>query len=259
MPKPLLNLGDIGIMGESVRCRCGPQRMHTEAVDLGADARFQAAYLLGAQFANGYQKLTTFSEESRPSLGESDWMTLIGVLTINSKAFGGNLFMLSLGKTKEPTTLLLAALKFAAHKHSRQRRKDLEATPYINHPIEVAEVLGRIGGITDLPTLQAAILHDTIEDTETSPQELEDYFGHEVRLLVQEVTDDKSLPKQERKRLQVEHAPNLSTPAKLIKLGDKICNVSEITPTEPAEWPLRANWNIWIGPRKLYQAAEAVI
>ena len=140
---------------------------------------------------------------------------------------------------KEPTTLLLAALKFAAHKHSRQRRKDLEATPYINHPIEVAEVLSRIGGITDLPTLHAAILHDTIEDTETSPQELEDYFGQEVRLLVQEVTDDKSLPKQERKRLQVEHAPNLSTPAKLIKIGDKICNVSEITPTQPAEWPLQ--------------------
>jgi len=141
--------------------------------------------------------------------------------------------------TKEPTTLLLAVLKFAAHKHTRQRRKDLEATPYINHPIEVAEVLSRIGGTTDLPTLQAAILHDTIEDTETSPQELEDYFGQEVRLLVQEVTDDKSLPKQERKRLQVEHAPTLSTPAKLIKIGDKICNVSEITPTQPAEWPLQ--------------------
>ena len=70
-------------------------------------------------------------------------------------------------KTKEPTTALLAVLKFAAHKHSRQRRKDLEATPYINHPIEVAEVLSRIAGITDLPTLQAAILHDTIEHTET--------------------------------------------------------------------------------------------
>ena len=96
--------------------------------------------------------------------------------------------MLSLDKTKEPTTSLLTALKFAAHKHSRQRRKDLEATPYINHPIEVAEVLSRIGGITDLPTLQAAILHDTIEDTETSPQELEDHFGQEVRLIVQEVT-----------------------------------------------------------------------
>jgi (p)ppGpp synthase/HD superfamily hydrolase len=140
---------------------------------------------------------------------------------------------------KEPTTLLLAALKFAARKHSRQRRKDLEATPYINHPIEVAEVISRIGGITELPALQAAILHDTIEDTETTPQEIEDYFGQEVRLLVQEVTDDKSLPKQERKRLQVEHAPDLSTSAKQIKIGDKICNVSEITPTQPAEWPLQ--------------------
>jgi (p)ppGpp synthase/HD superfamily hydrolase len=141
--------------------------------------------------------------------------------------------------TKEPVTLLLDALKFAARKHSRQRRKDLEATPYINHPIEVAEVMSRIGGITELPTLVAAILHDTIEDTETTPEEIEDCFGQEVLLLVQEVTDDKSLPKQERKRLQVEHAPNLSKGAKLIKIGDKICNVSEITPVQPAEWPLQ--------------------
>ena len=141
--------------------------------------------------------------------------------------------------TEESTTLLLAALKFAAHKHTRQRRKDLEATPYINHPIEVAEVISRIGGITELPTLLAAILHDTIEDTETTPQEIEDCFGQEVLLLVQEVTDDKSLPKQERKRLQVEHAPNLSTHAKLIKIGDKICNVSEIRPAQPVEWPLQ--------------------
>jgi (p)ppGpp synthase/HD superfamily hydrolase len=141
--------------------------------------------------------------------------------------------------TEGAATFLLAALKFAAHKHSRQRRKDLEATPYINHPIEVAEVLSHIGGISELPTLQAAILHDTIEDTETTPQEIEDYFGQEVRRLVQEVTDDKSLPKQERKRMQVDHAPDLSTPAKQIKIGDKICNVSEMTPAQPVEWPLQ--------------------
>ena len=141
--------------------------------------------------------------------------------------------------TKETTSSLLAVLKFAAHKHSRQRRKDLEATPYINHPIAVAEILSRIGRITDLPTLQAAILHDTIEDTETSAHELEEYFGREVCLLVQELTDDKRLPKQERKRLQVEHAPNLSTSAKLIKIADKICNVGEITATQPVEWPLQ--------------------
>ena len=139
---------------------------------------------------------------------------------------------------KEICSSLLGALKFAAQKHSRQRRKDLEATPYINHPIAVAEVLSRIGGISDLPTLQAAILHDTIEDTDTSAPELEHTFGQEVCFFVQELTDDKRLPKEERKRIQVEHALNLSRPAKLIKIGDKICNVSEITATQPAEWPL---------------------
>ena len=148
-------------------------------------------------------------------------------------------FMDSSDTAKEICSSLLGALKFAAQKHSRQRRKDLEATPYINHPIAVAELLSRIGGIDDLPTLQAAILHDTIEDTDTSAQELEHIFGKEVCLLVQELTDDKRLPKEERKRLQVEHAPNLSRPAKLIKISDKICNVSEITPTQPAEWPLQ--------------------
>jgi guanosine-3',5'-bis(diphosphate) 3'-pyrophosphohydrolase len=153
-----------------------------------------------------------------------------------------NLLMNSSGTSQEPSFALLAALKFAADKHRRQRRKDSEATPYINHPIAVAEVLSRIGGITDLSTLQAAFLHDTIEDTETSPQELEEHFGQQVCLVVQELTDDKRLPKEERKRLQVEHAPKLSIPANLIKIGDKICNVNEITAIQPAGWPL---------PRKL--------
>jgi (p)ppGpp synthase/HD superfamily hydrolase len=134
---------------------------------------------------------------------------------------------------------LFTALQFAAQKHSRQRRKDSDATPYINHPIAVAEVLARVGGITDLATLQAAILHDTIEDTQTTPQELDEKFGQEVRLLVQELTDDKTLPKQERKRLQIEHAPHLSTGAKQIKMADKICNLADITLTQPVDWPLQ--------------------
>jgi (p)ppGpp synthase/HD superfamily hydrolase len=86
------------------------------------------------------------------------------------RADTGQFVMHSSDTTKEPTTLLLAALKFAAGKHTRQRRKDLEATPYINHPIDVAELLSRIGGVIDLPILQAAILHDTLEDTETTPE-----------------------------------------------------------------------------------------
>lgn len=131
---------------------------------------------------------------------------------------------------------LLKALHFAATKHRDQRRKDVEASPYINHPIEVAELLAREGGVTDLLILQGAILHDTLEDTKTTPEELEDEFGAGVRHLVEEVTDDKRLPKAERKRLQIEHAPHLSAQARQIKIADKISNVRAVTLTPPADW-----------------------
>jgi guanosine-3',5'-bis(diphosphate) 3'-pyrophosphohydrolase len=100
------------------------------------------------------------------------------------------------------TTVLLKALRFAAEKHRDQRRKGTNSSPYINHPIEVAETLAR-SGVSDPVILQAAILHDTIEDTETTPEEIEREFGADVRKMVEEVTDDKSLPKAERKRLQI--------------------------------------------------------
>lgn len=90
--------------------------------------------------------------------------------------------------------------------------------------------------MTDLPTLQAAILHDTIEDTDTTAEELEAAFGAEVTALVLEMTDDKSLADQERKRAQVEHAPHLSHRARLIKLADKIANVTDIGASPPADW-----------------------
>jgi len=135
--------------------------------------------------------------------------------------------------------MLLAALAFAARKHRDQRRKGAEASPYINHPIEVAEILARIGGVDDVTVLQAALLHDTVEDTQTLPDELEREFGTAVRKLVEEVTDDKTLPKAERKRLQIEHAPHLSSRAKLIKLADKICNVRDVTQSPPKDWENR--------------------
>src|SRR5262249_14947210 len=125
------------------------------------------------------------------------------------------------------TARLLQALHFSAEKHRHQRRKDKSASPYINHPIEVATVLATVGGVGDLTTLIAAILHDTIEDTATTGEELEQKFGREVRLLVEEMTDDKRLAKPERKRLQVERARFASHRAKLIKIGDKICNVRD--------------------------------
>jgi (p)ppGpp synthase/HD superfamily hydrolase len=137
---------------------------------------------------------------------------------------------------RNDTTELLAALRFAARKHSYQRRKDEDASPFINHPIAVAEVLARIGGVTDIVALQAAVLHDTIEDTETTAEELEAEFGPEVAGLVAEMTDDKQLRSRERKRLQVEHAPGLTDRAKLIKIADKICNVTDVTHAPPAGW-----------------------
>lgn len=133
---------------------------------------------------------------------------------------------------------LLQALAFAADKHRNQRRKDAEASPYINHPIALADVLANEGGVTDENVLIAAILHDTIEDTETSADELRTRFGEAVTAIVLEVTDDKSLPKAERKRLQVAHAPHASREAKLVKLADKICNLRDLVASPPARWPL---------------------
>ncbi|XP_014867159.1 PREDICTED: guanosine-3',5'-bis(diphosphate) 3'-pyrophosphohydrolase MESH1 [Poecilia mexicana] len=132
--------------------------------------------------------------------------------------------------------LLLETVNFAAEKHRKQRRKDPEETPYINHPIGVARILSYEGGVTDIEVLQAALLHDTVEDTDTTPEELEDKFGPIVARIVQEVTDDKSLPKQERKRLQVEHAPHCSQQAKLVKLADKLYNLRDLNTCTPVGW-----------------------
>jgi (p)ppGpp synthase/HD superfamily hydrolase len=133
-------------------------------------------------------------------------------------------------------TLFLKALRFATIKHQNQLRKD-GTTPYIIHPIEVTQILWETGAVRDLATLLAALLHDTIEDTGTQPEEIQQEFGQEVLSLVQEVTDDKSLPKAERKRLQVEHAPHKSPRARQIKIADKINNIQAITHTPPKDWP----------------------
>lgn len=136
------------------------------------------------------------------------------------------------------TTLILRAAAFAARKHRDQRRKDADASPYINHPLELARMLAEVGGVTDPATLCGALLHDTIEDTATSEVELAEFFGSEIAALVAEVTDDKSLPKAERKRLQVEHAASISDKAKRIKLADKICNLTDVASSPPADWSL---------------------
>lgn len=134
---------------------------------------------------------------------------------------------------------LLDSIAFAAAKHRNQRRKDAEASPYINHPLQLAHVLATEGGVSDLKTLMAAVLHDTVEDTQTSYEELVDRFGQKVADVVMEVTDDTSLPKAERKRRQVEHAPHMSKRAALVKLADKTCNLRDVAHNPPAGWPLQ--------------------
>jgi len=148
--------------------------------------------------------------------------------------------------------LVLEALAFAADKHRDQRRKDAAASPYINHPIALANVLVQEGDVADPAVIAAALLHDTLEDTQTTAAELRTAFGEAIARVVAEVTDDKDLPKAERKRLQVEHAATLSREAKLVKLADKICNLRDMADHPPAKWDL-------VRRREYFDWAKAVI
>jgi guanosine-3',5'-bis(diphosphate) 3'-pyrophosphohydrolase len=164
-----------------------------------------------------------------------------------------------------PLAALVQAVAFAADKHRNQRRKDAEASPYINHPIALANLLANEGSVQDVTVLCAAVLHDTIEDTETTADELRALFGEQVASVVLEVTDDKSLGKAERKQLQIEHAAHCSPQAKLVKLADKICNLRDLLASPPADWsPERKadyfDWaaNVVAGLRGAHPGLEAV-
>jgi len=148
--------------------------------------------------------------------------------------------------------LLLRALAFAAAKHKNQRRKDVDASPYINHPISLADVLCNEGHITDIEVICGALLHDTVEDTDTEPEELEAEFGKAIRDIVMEVTDDKTLPKGERKQAQIDHAAGISDKAKLVKLADKISNLRDVASSPPPDWSLERR-------REYFDWAKAVI
>jgi len=141
--------------------------------------------------------------------------------------------------------IILKAAVFAAEKHSLQRRKSTpiktstggqRRIPYINHPLGVADLIANVGGVTDTLPLCAAILHDTVEDTDTTHEELVAVFGQAIADVVAEVSDDKTLPKQRRKQLQIEHAAHGSNAAKLVKLGDKISNVTDLLNRPPNGW-----------------------
>ncbi|MEZ5850843.1 MAG: HD domain-containing protein [Hyphomicrobiaceae bacterium] len=136
--------------------------------------------------------------------------------------------------------LILQAAHFSADKHRDQRRKGFRNTPYINHPLEVAERVQRIGGIEDAEILAAAILHDTIEDTQTSLDELTRLFGRRIAGLVAELTvENQGIHWADRKRNEIDDAPHLSPDAKLIKLSDKTSNVADTVENPPSEWTLQ--------------------
>lgn len=129
---------------------------------------------------------------------------------------------------------ILSAAQYAAEKHADQKRKGGE--PFINHLIEVAHLVSTALPEPDSNLVAAAFLHDTIEDTGVTAAELTERFGQDVTALVLEMTDDKSLPTEVRKRLQVEHAPKLSVRAQVIKLADKISNLHSIISSPPPNW-----------------------
>ena len=133
-------------------------------------------------------------------------------------------------------TKLTEAISFAAKKHKLQKRKGADEEPYINHPLEVLNLLTNVGKIEDFDVLIAAVLHDTIEDTKTTKEEITKLFGGKVCKMVLELTDDKSLPKATRKQMQIEHAPHISDGAKAIKLGDKISNIRDVSENPPDGW-----------------------
>ncbi len=144
-------------------------------------------------------------------------------------------------------TKIFKACIFAANKHKDHIRKDEQGSPYVTHPLQVAQVIWQIGGITNTNILVAAILHDTIEDTKTRDAEIIESFGNTVLEIVREVSDDKSLEKSERKRLQVLHAPDKTYPARIIKWGDKLVNCCDILNSPPKDWTLerRRNYIQW--------------
>jgi len=134
--------------------------------------------------------------------------------------------------------LIARALDFSARKHANQRRKGEAAEPYVNHVAEVARLLAEATGGRDAVLVAAGLLHDTVEDTETTPAELEAAFGRDVADLVVEVTDDKALPRARRKALQIENAPKKSAQAKMLKLADKTSNLRSVVESPPANWSI---------------------
>ncbi len=157
----------------------------------------------------------------------------------------------------QATRDILKAAYFAASRHSAQRRKGAAAEPYVNHLLEVAELVAGALAEPDPNLLMAALLHDTVEDVGVTKEELIEIFGEDVASLVMEVTDDKTLPKTERKRLQIVHAPHKSARAQTIKLADKISNLRAILASPPTDWSVERQREYFEWARQVVDALSA--
>lgn len=131
---------------------------------------------------------------------------------------------------------VMDAAFFGAERHATQRRKDIAATPYINHPLSLASLLATEAGIDDFIIICAVLLHDTIEDTDTTEDELRQRYGDEITDIVLELSDDKSLPKAVRKQYQIDHAAAKTLKAKIASLADKTCNLRDLAVSTPIGW-----------------------
>jgi (p)ppGpp synthase/HD superfamily hydrolase len=149
--------------------------------------------------------------------------------------------------SENPIVRLVRAWRFAADAHTDQKRKGERGEPYVNHLSEVAQLVAEATDGEDPDLVIAAVLHDTVEDTGVTAEDLRREFGARVAGLVCEVTDDKSLPKAERKQLQIDHAPTLSHGAQIIKLADKTSNVRAIVASPPKDWSAerKADYVAW--------------
>jgi len=156
-----------------------------------------------------------------------------------------------------PVLRILEAARFAAEKHAAQKRKGIAAEPYVNHLLEVAELIAASANTLDTDLVAAGLLHDTIEDTATTAEELEQRFGADMAALVLEVTDDKSLPREMRKTLQVQNAPHKSRRAQVIKLADKISNLRSILHSPPADWSAERKREYFAWARAVVDALSA--
>ena len=154
--------------------------------------------------------------------------------------------------------MIAKALAFSAQRHALQRRKGALAEPYVNHLAEVALLLAEATDGDDPTVVAAGLLHDTIEDTETTSAELEAGFDSVVAALVAEVTDDKRLPRERRKQLQVETAAAKSPRARLIKIADKTSNLRSLTASPPVGWSVARKTDYFRWARAVVDACRGV-